>query len=243
MKSSCANSLKFSSNFVPSLSFKRARVVLVTMADPFRELDAASDDDGEVNAVGALVLRGNRCILCRSLTGEWPGMRIPSWSAEPGEDGPTTAWKAISELCEIEDGQAKLVAGLPPVNTYEIGSNRIWPVPIFAFYAANPPPAGGNPDEEDPEDNYDWYTFPRAMAALSEDQYARAALVQIAISLRAAVSAGAVPDQWGGVFGQEWAADAFAQAPGAGGATGLTMDKSSDAGLTFALPEKYAGSS
>ena len=28
--------------------------------------------------IGGLVLRGNRCVLCRSLSGKWEGMRVPS---------------------------------------------------------------------------------------------------------------------------------------------------------------------
>ncbi len=35
--------------------------------------------------VGALVLRGNRCLLVRSLSGQWKGMRIPSVVPKSGE--------------------------------------------------------------------------------------------------------------------------------------------------------------
>ena len=45
-------------------------------ADPLGEtnIDIASC----TQEVGGLVLRGNRCILCKSLTDEWSGMRVPS---------------------------------------------------------------------------------------------------------------------------------------------------------------------
>merc|ERR1712110_119618 len=92
------------------------------------------------------------------------------------------------------------------------------PIAVRVFYAQNPPPPGPleNADCEDPDDTYDWYTFPRAMHALARDAYARAALATMACALAAGAAGGFVPNQWGGVFGQEWTAPAFSLTPGPG---------------------------
>ena len=36
--------------------------------------------------IGGLVLRGNRCVLCRSLAKKWKGMRVPSIEPSAGGD-------------------------------------------------------------------------------------------------------------------------------------------------------------
>merc|ERR1712216_184594 len=99
------------------------------------------------------------------------------------------------------------------------------------LYAVSPPPEGADPlvDSEDPEDVYDWYRFPSAMRALKADPYARAALATMACSLAAGAAGGTVPNQWGGVFGQEWSKPALSlvgqewSLPGVAG--GLELEK------------------
>eukprot|EP00929_Paragymnodinium_shiwhaense_P081283 TRINITY_DN42506_c0_g1_i1.p1 TRINITY_DN42506_c0_g1~~TRINITY_DN42506_c0_g1_i1.p1 ORF type:complete len:279 (+),score=36.12 TRINITY_DN42506_c0_g1_i1:71-838(+) len=179
--------------------------------------DCEAGDAGETTTTkslaGGLILRGCRCVLVRSLEGEWEGMRIPWVAVEAGESSQTAALRAVSDLCEIEEDEVYVLKGVPPV---VISVPSLPPIMLHAIYAKNAPPAGPleNADVEDPEDTYDWYTFPRAMAALSSDPYARAALATMACSLVAGAASGMVPDQWGGVFGEEWVANAWKQLPG-----------------------------
>merc|ERR1712150_229691 len=176
----------------------------------------------ELPEIGGLILRGNRCVLVRSLSGEWKGMRIPSMPAEPGELPAVTALCAVSEVCNIEAEDVEVLHGLAPVNSYLLRQGKMRPVSVHALYAVHPPPPGppDAADEEDPEDIYDWYTFPRAMDALAGDQYGCAALASMALALAAGAAVGAVPDKWGGVFGQEWAAGSLRSLPSACGRTG-----------------------
>ncbi|CAE7031952.1 unnamed protein product [Symbiodinium sp. CCMP2592] len=167
---------------------------------------------GPSRLVGGLILRGNKCVLIRSLSGEWEGMRLP-WGASNIEPGARAAVQIVSELCEIEEEE---------VTTLEIAPVTIavpdMPILLHALYAANPPPAGSaaDSDGEDPEDVYDWYTFPRAMSALAKDPYARAALATMAFALAAGTLGGLVPKKWGGIFGQEWVTPALQLLPGPG---------------------------
>jgi len=167
--------------------------------------------------VGGLILRGCRCVLVRSLSGAWKGMRIPTtFAGKPNEIPAVTALCAVSELCDIHASEVEVLAGVPPAHTYTTRLGKTRPVAIYTLYAVNPPPLGPleAADVEDPEDSYDWYTFPRAMQALASDPFAQAALAALAVSLAAGAAAGAVPDKWGGVFGQEWTGPALDLVPG-----------------------------
>eukprot|EP00930_Biecheleria_cincta_P099832 TRINITY_DN91446_c0_g1_i1.p1 TRINITY_DN91446_c0_g1~~TRINITY_DN91446_c0_g1_i1.p1 ORF type:complete len:294 (+),score=55.10 TRINITY_DN91446_c0_g1_i1:23-883(+) len=185
------------------------------------ESECSEDASSSGTMVAGLILRGNRCVLVRSLTGEWEGMRIPWLASEAGESQASAAVRAVSELCEIESDEVH-VLGLPPV-TIAVPD---MPISLCALYAVNPPPAGPleAADVEDPEDLYDWYTFPRAMHALAADPYAIAALATLACSLAAGAAGGLVPTSWGGVFGQEWTNPAFRLLPGPG-AGGLELER------------------
>jgi len=59
----------------------------ITLEKPAEELIDATSLDWSTcdHHVGALILRGNRCVLARSLKKEWGGMRIPSVLPKPGE--------------------------------------------------------------------------------------------------------------------------------------------------------------
>merc|ERR1719330_1081396 len=142
--------------------------------------------------------------------------------AEPGELPAVTALCVVSEVCNIEAQDVEVLHGIPPVNTYVLRHGKMRPITIHALYAVHPPPAGPleAADEEDPEDIYDWYTFPRALDALVTDQFGRAALAAMAMALTSGAAAGAVPDKWGGIFGQEWAAGALRGLPSACGRSG-----------------------
>jgi hypothetical protein len=169
-----------------------------------------SSADVGIPEIGALVMRGNRCVLVRSLEGEWEGMRIPAVPAMDGEDPITTAQRSMEELCDIEPEETYAL-DIPPVVMYPKApahDNR-GKITIYALYAVQPPPDGPleDADIEDEEDYYDWYTWERAVEALSSnhDDAAVASLRTMACALQAAHDSGLdiVPNKWGGIFGQE----------------------------------------
>jgi hypothetical protein len=59
---------------------------------PERAAEDEADSGALVNVadcareVGGLLLRGNKCILCKSLTGEWTGWRVPSLERDVDDD-------------------------------------------------------------------------------------------------------------------------------------------------------------
>merc|ERR1712048_509453 len=122
----------------------------------------------------------------------------------------------MGDVCDIEEEEVYLLEGVAAVN---ILVPSLPAIAVRALYARNAPPPGPleQADVEDPEDCYDWYTFPRAMQALAKDPYARAALATMACTLAAGAAAGYVPNQWGGVFGHEWTTPALQLLPGPDG--------------------------
>lgn len=159
-------------------------------------------DETGATEVGALILRGNRCVLVRSLSAPpaWRGMRLPTAFMRAGETPVDTALRAASELCDI-DGMAEVdvVHSMPPIALYRTGGRR---VDVHVLYAVRLPPVE-LVDCSDDDDLYDWYTYPRAINALQKDEASLALLRTVAYGLAAAAAAGVVEDKWGGVFGQE----------------------------------------
>lgn len=154
--------------------------------------------------VGALVLRGNRCVLARSLASPpaWSGMRIPLVELNPDESAGDGALRAASEHCDIEGSEELELLPLPPAAMYLDGRC----VHVHALYAVHPPPDGPleEADITDEEDLYDWYTWPRALHVLRADPCQTSTLRTLACALAAAADGGSLHRKWGGVFGQEW---------------------------------------
>jgi ADP-ribose pyrophosphatase YjhB (NUDIX family) len=153
--------------------------------------------------VGALVLRGNRCVLTRSLYQEWEGMCIPSVVPEPDETPHDAAVRAVFEFADVEDSEVRVLTQVLPVAIYAPDGRPIL-VELYALYATNPPPDGPleDADMEDDESPYDWYTYPNAIQKL--DKASIAALQIMALNLAQAANVGLVPAKWGGIFGQEF---------------------------------------
>ena len=173
------------------------------------EQDEASVDPNAIDwstaerHVGALLLRGNRCILVRSVYGEWEGMRIPSVLPLPHESPHEAAIRAIAHFAEVDADEMEALPHVLPVASYAPNGRPIL-VDVYPLYAVSPPPDYDDPsdaDLEDDEDPYDWYTFPRAVARLDEESVA--SLKCMALNLIQASGVGLVPSKWGGVFGQE----------------------------------------
>ena len=59
--------------------------------------------------IGALVLRGNRCVLIRSLQNEWVGMRLPSVQPMVGESPQESACRAIEYYTEGVDAKNECI--------------------------------------------------------------------------------------------------------------------------------------
>ncbi|CAJ1957646.1 unnamed protein product [Cylindrotheca closterium] len=152
--------------------------------------------------VGALVLRGNRCVLVRSMTAKWHGMRLPSVAPRPGEGDKEAVVRAVVELLEVDADKIRSLPMIPPVSIYgPNGQPTI--LSLYPLYAVQPPPDGPleEADMEDDESPYDWYTFERAATRI--DAASIAGLQTMASALVAAANVGILPCQWGGVFGQE----------------------------------------
>jgi G3E family GTPase len=165
---------------------------------------AASDMDWATceRHSGALVLRGNRCVLVRSLEGNWKGMRIPSVLPKPDESHVEAAIRAVVEFTEVEATEVRELPHIPPVAVYAPNKRPIL-MHLYPLYATSPPPDGPleDADMEDDETPYDWYTFPNALIKL--DPRSNASLRTMASALIEAANVGLLPCKWGGVFGQE----------------------------------------
>ena len=154
--------------------------------------------------IGGLLLRGNRCLLVRSIFDEYEGLRIPSVVAEAGESPHETAIRAVSELAEVDETEMRALYHVPPVYVYAPNQRELL-VELYPLYATSPPPDGGasQNDDEDPEDPYDWFRFPKAQSRMADDPPSVAALRSMVLHLMQAANVGLVPTEWGGIFGQE----------------------------------------
>eukprot|EP01052_Picozoa_sp_SAG31_P038899 SAG31_NODE_5286_length_2632_cov_2.478484_1_plen_585_part_01 len=170
---------------------------------------------------GALVLRGNRCVLVRDLAPpekkRWQGMAIPAVTAEEGEDALTGARRAIEEHCGISLADqyhqiGALDARVPPLALYR-HSGGVTTVVILVALEAPPPGPLEDADISDDEDCYDWYTFPRALSGERVDAPTAAFLRTAAYALDATAAAGLIASQWGGIFGEEFVSDAKRSTP------------------------------
>ena len=70
--------------------------------------------------IGGLVLRGNRCVLVRSLQKEWDGMRIPSAIPAINEIPEQTAIRSIVQYCEVDATEVTTLPYIPPINIYVV---------------------------------------------------------------------------------------------------------------------------
>ena len=163
--------------------------------------------------VGGLVLRGNRCVLVRSQTGSWEGLKIPSVSALLNERPEETAVRAVSELCDIDSDEFYVLSNIPPTALYRptVSGSASCIITVYVMYAIQPPPDGAleEQDKEDVDDLYDWYTWHRAVEAFASigDENSIFTMRSIACALAAASACSGsdyIPRKWGGIFGQEW---------------------------------------
>ena len=173
-----------------------------------------ADDRGEPR-VAALVVRGGRCILARSLQTPkaWEGMRLPSAPAIPGEDVVSGARRAIAAQLDIDvadqGDQMAPLSNMPQLTLYRASGG----VTNVVFMKALQPPVEPQEDYDlsDEDDDYDWYTLSRALPRV--DPPTACLLRTAAFALHGAVEAGVVAKAWGGVFGGELVAAVAGDAP------------------------------
>jgi len=152
--------------------------------------------------IGALILRGNRCVLVRSA--KWIGMRIPTVVQNDGETPIEAAIRAVEELVEVEASEVLELKHVLPVAIYgPHGLPHL--VQMHALYATEPPPDGALEDADltDEDCCYDWYTWERACKRLGDDASV-AALRTMAFNLVQSANVGLTPNRYGGIFGQEF---------------------------------------
>jgi G3E family GTPase len=122
------------------------------------------------------------------------------------------ALRSIDEKCDIEDPAEQVMAlpDLPPMRLFRPnGENKV--VDVYIMYAKNAPASNnfcdlGEEPKEDYEDFYDWYSFSHCMKALerNNDQATIRFLKSVAFVLQMASTTNALPNKWGGIFGQEF---------------------------------------
>ena len=117
-------------------------------------------DPGQQQWAGALILRGNRCVLVRSLESPpaWPGMRIPRLAIHPHESAIECAYRTAAETCDIEEHVETELERLPAVPPAAMHLSETKRALIYPLYATRPPPEGSLEDADltDEEDSYDW---------------------------------------------------------------------------------------
>jgi hypothetical protein len=91
--------------------------------------------------VGALFLCGNRCVLVRSLTGEWVGIKFPSVKPHPDESLASAAIRAVVEFMGVEESEVRALDMISPVTVYAPCGRRII-IELIPLYTTAPPPEG-----------------------------------------------------------------------------------------------------
>ena len=109
---------------------------------------------------GALILRGNRCVLERSLESPpaWSGMRIPMLAVRPHESAIDCAIRAAAASCDIDEHKDTELERLPAVPPAALQLSETTRALIYPLYATRPPPEGPLEDADmtDEDDTYDW---------------------------------------------------------------------------------------
>lgn len=161
---------------------------------------------------GAVLIRGRKCALVRDLSGARDDLFIPhAPHSEVDETATECAIRALCEGCQVSSDNFYFPSYLPPVVYYEKvgeedGCEAMRCVTLYAVLAVNPPPRGpasdAVEDPSEPEEPYDWVSFPRAMTMLHHVG-AKEALQEIQRLLQRAAAASLYKAPTGcGLFGE-----------------------------------------
>ncbi|ORC87355.1 uncharacterized protein TM35_000221540 [Trypanosoma theileri] len=160
------------------------------------------------HAYGALLIRGRKCVLVRSLDGEFDGMRLPFLMHSDAEEScMQCAVRALCERCDISPDNFYIPNFFSPVCYYDKNGpdGKVLCVTIYIALAVSPP-SGGAPDtvedDENPGEPYDWFGFNKAMSVL-QTEAEREVLVDLQRGVRRAYDATLyIPLKGFGVFGE-----------------------------------------
>nr|CCC54190.1 conserved hypothetical protein, fragment [Trypanosoma vivax Y486] len=148
---------------------------------------------------GTLLIRGRKCVLVRSLNGEFDGMRIP-WlpHSSTKETSLECAERALCERCDVSPDNFYMPNYLSPVSYYERSTedDTVFCYTIFVAFAVTPASGGadGVEDAECPSEPY------RLLRSGEE----REVLGQIKSAVQRAYMAGLyIPLNGMGVFGED----------------------------------------
>ncbi|RNF00974.1 uncharacterized protein Tco025E_08689 [Trypanosoma conorhini] len=183
------------------------------------------------HAYGALLVRGRKCVLVRSLSGEFGGMRLPFLLHDDAEESAMDcAVRALCEQCDISPDNFYIPSCIPPVCYYDRsgddGSSVVC-VTVYVALALTAPSGAARDaveDEESPDEPYDWFGYAKATRLLRTEPE-RGALEDLQRCLRRAHDAGVyAPLKGFGVFGDDVAvATRHSSAPPSGSLAGLEL--------------------
>ncbi|EAN80539.1 hypothetical protein, conserved [Trypanosoma brucei brucei TREU927] len=161
------------------------------------------------HAYGALLVRGRKCVLVRSLDEEYEGVRLPYLLHTSSEESSMEcAERALCEHCDISPDNFYLPSYIPPTCVYEkdadtgITTSRM----MYVALAVTPPAEGAGDaveDEEDFNEPYDWFGYTRALRML-QSCADRKIVQQLQCAVRSAYDVGLyIPLKGLGVFGDD----------------------------------------
>ncbi|KAL7545161.1 hypothetical protein ACHAWF_008516, partial [Thalassiosira exigua] len=179
------------------------RVCEDVTAELLKVIDLSPDSNGdETIELKNVDWNSCDCILVRSLSGHWKGMRFPSVVSRPDESAMDAAVRSVVESTEADPSEVRFLDLIPPVTVYAPNGRHVM-IQLYSLYAVSPPPDGPleEADMEDEETPYDWYTYEKCLEKL--DDRSVAALRSASTMLVEAANVGILPCKWGGVFGQE----------------------------------------
>nr|CCC96075.1 unnamed protein product [Trypanosoma congolense IL3000] len=162
------------------------------------------------HAYGALLVRGRKCVLTRSLSKEYEGMRFPYLlHVSCDETALECAERALCEGCDVSPDNFYIPNYFSPVCSYEKDHHTGVVVCRTMFVAlaltASSSGAAGDlvEDEENPDEPYDWFGYAKATRLAPSDED-RKTLEQLRASIRNAYDAGLyVPLKGLGLFGDD----------------------------------------
>lgn len=135
---------------------------------------------------GLLIIRGHQCVLVRSLSGEYAGMRFPY---QPHDDATQSAIECATEAaciqCDISEDNFAVHPCIAPVMYYPAPNTC---VTIFVAVANFPPNVDGVGQDEALEDPYDWKPYDSALQSLTTKSE-RSAFAKLVDNIQCAASA------------------------------------------------------
>ncbi|CUG93479.1 Hypothetical protein, putative [Bodo saltans] len=140
------------------------------------------------HCVGILIVRGHQCVLVRSLSGEYNGMRFPYQAHDDAtQSSLECAIEAACIQCDISEDNFAVHPCIAPVMYYPAPMTCVTIYVAIANYPSTSSAMAGG--EEDLNDPYDWKPYEGALKSLTT-KAERAAFVKLVDNIQCAASAG-----------------------------------------------------